>query len=113
MLSERECKLLERLFFVLTRQTRVQAMILNCTKAEARIKKERARKVLILNLDFMPLKRPVKKNMAILGNQTIGIPALLKIPLIRLLHGMARDFLHGGISPFETCPSSDTRCSGS
>ena len=54
---------------------RVQAMISTRTKAEARTKKERARKVLICNLDFQPRKHPVKKDMAIPGNQTIGIPA--------------------------------------
>ena len=44
------------------------------TKAEARIRKEMARKVPILNLDFQPQKHPVKKDLAIPGNQTIGIP---------------------------------------
>ena len=49
-------------------------MISYRTKAEARTKKERARKVLFFYLDFQPLKHPVKKDMAIPGNQTIGIP---------------------------------------
>ena len=84
-----------KVVFVLTHQERVQAMISTRTKAEARTKKERARKVLILNLDRQPREHPVKKDMAILGNQTIGIPALLSIPLVQLLHGMARDILHG------------------
>ena len=81
-------------------------MISTRTKAEARTKKERARKVLILNLDCQRRKHPVKKDMAILGNQAIGIPALLTIPLVQLLHGWH-------ISPFEPCPPSDARCSGS
>ena len=82
--------------FALINRKRLQAMISHRTKAEARIKKERVRKVLILNLDFQPQKQ---KDMAMPGNQTIGIPALLTIPLVRvfveLLHGIARDILHG------------------
>ena len=84
-----------KVVFVRTHQKRVQAMISTRTKAEARTKKERARKVLILNLDVQPRKHLVKKDMAILANRTIGIPALLTIPLVQLLHGMARDILHG------------------
>ena len=70
-------------------------MISTRTKAEARTIKERAKKVLILNFDFQSLKHPVKKNKDIPENQTIGIPAFLAIPLVQLLHGMARDILHG------------------
>ena len=68
------------------------------TKAEARTNKERARKVLILNMDFQ-LRQHYVKNMAIPGDQTIGIPAYLKIPLVELaealLHGTTQDILHG------------------
>ena len=53
----------------------------------------------ILNLDFHLRKHPVKKDMALLGKQTVGIPVLLTIPLdqvfVELLHGIARDILHG------------------
>ena len=61
---------------------KVQAMISTRTKAEARTKKERARKVLIFNLDFQPLQIPLKRDKVIPGNQAIGIPALLTIPLV-------------------------------
>ena len=60
-------KAFRKVVFALTHQKREQAMTPTRTKAEARTKKERARKVLILNLDFQPLKRPVKKDMAFLG----------------------------------------------
>ena len=68
-------KAFKKVVFAFTNQKRVQAMISSRTKAEARTKKERARKVLILNLDFQPRKHPVKKDTAMPGNQTIGIPA--------------------------------------
>ena len=72
---ERRWKLSERWVFALTNQKGVvQPAIIPCTKAEGRIKMERARKVLFLNLDFQPQKQ---KDMAMPGNQTIGIPALL------------------------------------
>ena len=77
----------------LTDQRRVQAVISTRTKARARIKKEKAREVLILNLDFQPRKHLVKKDIAIRGNQKIGFPAYLTIPLVQvfveLLHGVA------------------------
>ena len=52
--------------FALPHQIRVQAMISTRTKAKAKAKtkKKKARKVLILNPDFQPLKHPVKKDMA-------------------------------------------------
>ena len=68
-------KAFRKVVFLHTHQKKVQAMISTRTKAEARTEKERARKVLILNLDCQPLKHPVKKDMAIPGNQTIGFPA--------------------------------------
>ena len=39
------------------------------------IKAEEAREALILNLDFQPRKHPVKKDFAVLGSQTTGLPA--------------------------------------
>ena len=84
-----------KVVFVFTHQKKVQAMISNRTKAEAKTKKEMAKKVLIFNLDFRPLKHPVKKDIAVPGNQTIGIPSQLTIHQLQLLHGMARDILHG------------------
>ena len=64
-----------RVEFALIHYKKVQAVISTRTKAGARIKKERAMKVLILNQDLQPLKHPVKKDVAILGNQTISILA--------------------------------------
>ena len=69
------------------------------TKVEVRIKKERVRKVVILNLDFQLRKHQVKKDIAMSGNWTIGIRASLTIPQAQLLsgplHGVARDILQG------------------
>ena len=77
---------------------RVQEMNSTRTKAGARIKKERVRKLLVLNQGFQP-----KRGMAMLGNQTMGLPALgLTIPQLQLLDG-----------PFELCQPSDARCYGS
>ena len=93
-----EMKAFGRVEFALTHQKRVQEVNSTRTKAEARIKKERVRKLLILNLDFQP-----KRGMAMLGNQTMGLAALgLAIPQLQLLDG-----------PFELCQPSDARCSGS
>ena len=78
----------------LTSQKRVQAMISIRTQAEARTGKDKAKKVLILNMVFQPLKHPKTKEMASPGNQIIGIPDSLTI-LVPLLHGMALDTLHG------------------
>ena len=74
----------------LTNQKRVQAMISNRTKEEAKTIKVRVRNVLILILDFRPLDHQVKKDMAMLGNQTIGLPAIgLTIPQSQLRGGLA------------------------
>ena len=68
------------------------------TKEEAKIRKEKARKVLVLNQDFQNQKHPVKKDLVISGNLTIGIPVQLMLPQVEplkeLLHGMERDILH-------------------
>ena len=54
--------------------------------------------MLVLNQDFQPQKHPVKKDIVISGNLTIGIPVSLMIPQVQpqkeLLHGMERDTLH-------------------
>ena len=83
--------------FALTNQKRVHERISTRTKAEARKKKERVRKVLILNLDIQPRKHKVKKDMVMPGNRTIGLPAIfLTIPQPQLLGGLARELiLHG------------------
>ena len=86
--SRKAMRVFGRVDFALAHQKRVQAMISTRTKAEARTKKERARKVLILNLDFQPLEHPVKKDMAIPGNQAIGISTLLMIPPVQLAEAL-------------------------
>ena len=90
-------KATRKVVLALTYQKRVQARISTRTKAEARTEKERIRKVLILNLDFQLWKHPVKKDMAIPGNRTIGLPAIgLTISQPQLLGGLARELiLHG------------------
>ena len=58
---------------------------------------KRARKVLLVNLDFQPRKHPVKKDMAMPGNQTIGLPASgLTILVLWLLHVLARELILRG-----------------
>ena len=76
-------------------------MISPRTKAEARTKKGRVRKVLFLNLDSQLRKHPVKKDMAMPGNGTIGLLAIgLTIPQRQLLAGLARELiLHGWHQP--------------
>ena len=80
----------------LTTQERMQAVITGGTKVEAWNEKERARKVLVLNLVFQTRKHPAKKEIASPGNQMIGMTILL-IHLLYVvhLHGMARDILPG------------------
>ena len=85
---------------------KVQAMISTRAKAEARTKKERVRKVLIFSPAFQLLKHPVKKKMAIPGNQTIGIPDLLTTPPVQLLDGLVRELvLHGWRQLHGTLPT--------
>ena len=95
MVFRKVMKAFRKVVFALTNQKRGQAMISNRTNAGARTKKEKVKKVLILKLVFQTRKHPVKKDMAIPGNQTIGIPAILTIPQPQLLDGMARDILRG------------------
>ena len=58
-----------------------------------------------------------KREITSPGNQTIGIPALLTIPLALLLsglvHGVARDILHGWRQSPLNLANHPTRCSGS
>ena len=44
---------------------------------------------------FSVSKTQLKWDKAVPGNQTTGIAALLTIPHVRLLNGLARDILHG------------------
>ena len=62
--------------FALTKQIKAQARITPRAKIKARTQKEKGKKELILNLDFQPLKHPMKKDMAMPGNRTTGLPAI-------------------------------------
>ena len=82
-----------KVVFVITNQKTAQARISSRTKAEERTKKERARQVLIPNLDFQLGKHPVKKD----GNRPIGLPTIgVTIPQPQLLGALARELIvHG------------------
>ena len=84
------------------------------SKGKGKDEKKEARKAFILNLDFQPLKHSVKKDTAMPGNQTIGLPAIgLTSPWLQLLCGLARKLiLHGWWQTFEPCHPSDIRGSG-
>ena len=66
-------------------------------KGEERIKKDKANKEPFLNPDCQPQKHPMKKDMAMPGNQTIGLPVTgLKIPGLWMHGGSAQKLmLHG------------------
>ena len=82
---------LRRVVFALTNLTRVQARTFTTTKAEERIKQEKAKKEHFLNPDCQPQKHPMKKDMAAPGNQTIGLPVIeLTIPGLQMLGGSAQ-----------------------
>ena len=54
--------------------------------SKQRTTKRTARKALILNLDFQPLKHPMQKDMATHGNRTTSLPAIaLTSPGLQLL----------------------------
>ena len=90
-----------RVVFALTSQIKAQARMIPRTTAKERTKKGKARKELILNLDCQPLKNPIRKNMAMPGNRTTGLPAVgLTNPGIQLRCGFARKLiLHGWWHP--------------
>ena len=73
----------------------------NLNKGRGKDQKGKGKEGAYLNLnpDFQPLKHPEKKDMAIHGNQTIGLPGELTIPLVKvfveLLHGKTQDIWHG------------------
>ena len=52
-------------------------------KEEARIRREKEKKVPFPDQDLLPRKHLVKKDVAILGNLTIGIPVKLMLPQIQ------------------------------
>ena len=79
-----------RVVFRFTSPTKRQTMTFAKTKAEARIKKEQAKKEHCFNPDCQPQKHPMKKDMAALGNQTISLPVIgLTIPGLQMLGGYA------------------------
>ena len=80
-------------------QKKVHVMTFIRVKEEERNRKEKARKVPILNLDFQHQNRQVKKDMVIPGSDMIGTLILLMIlriqPQKELLRGMVRNTPHG------------------
>ena len=86
-----------RVVFALTSPTKVQARTFTETKAEEKVKKEKAKKEPFLNPDCQPQKHPMKKDMAAPGNQTTGLPVIgLAIPGLQMLGGsVQRLILHG------------------
>ena len=86
-----------RVVFALASPTKVQARTFHKTKADERIKKEKAKKEPILIPDPQPQKHPMKKDMARPGIQTIGLPVIgLTVPGPQMLGGSAqRRMLHG------------------
>ena len=79
-----------RVVFALTSQTKAQARIIHRTKVEERTKEEKAGRELILNPDSQFQKHPMKKDVAIPGNQTIGLPVIgLTIPGPQMQCGFA------------------------
>ena len=86
-----------RVVFARISPTMVQARTFPKTKAEERIKKEKANGELIFNPDPRPQKHQMKKDMARPGNQTIGLPVIgLMIPGLQMLGGSVQClFLHG------------------
>ena len=80
-----------RVGFALTSATKVQARTFIKTKAEEKIKKEKAKKEPILNLDSQPQKHQMKRKMARPGNQTIDLPVIgLTVPGLQMLGGWAQ-----------------------
>ena len=77
-----------RVVFALSSPTKVQARTFTKTKAEERVKKEKAKKEPFLNPDSQPQKHPMRKDMARLGNHTIRLPVIgLMIPGLQMLGG--------------------------
>ena len=68
-------------------------MIFDHTKARARIKKVRAKKVLIHNQDVQPMKIPLKRDKVIPGNQAIGI--LIALTILQRMRGTIQGTLLG------------------
>ena len=68
----------------------------NPHKGKGKVQKK-VRKELLLNLDFQPWKHRVKKELAMPGNQTIGLPASgLTILVVQLLDVFARQLVLRG-----------------
>ena len=96
---------LRRVVFALTIQIKGARL-----RAKGSPKKERARKKLILNPGFQPLKYQKKKDMATPGNLTSGLPVSgLMILGLQLQDGRAREITLLGGTLFESCLPSDTR----
>ena len=87
----------QRCGFALTNQKRVQALISTRTKGRGKDEKEVAGKALSSNLDHQLRKHPVKKDMAMPSNRTLGLPNIgLTILQLQLLGGHARELTRHG-----------------
>ena len=85
---------LRRVVVALTIQIKAQARIIPRTKARESPKTERARKKLILNPDFQPLKHLKKKDIATPRNLMIGLPVSgFMILGLQLQDGKAREII--------------------
>ena len=82
---------LRRVVFALASQIKARAMIKSRTKVKESTQKEKARKKLIFNPDFQPLKHLKEKEKAMLGNLMTGLPVSgLMILGLQLLDGIVR-----------------------
>ena len=91
--SRKAMRAFGRVDFALANQKRVQAVILIHTRARARIKKVRERKVLIHNQDFQLLKIPLKRDKVIPGHQAIDI--LIALTILQRLRDTIQNTLLG------------------
>ena len=103
-----------RVAVALTSQTKVQARMIPRTKGKGKDQQGKGKELLLI-LYSQPQKHPMKKDMAMHGSQTIGLPAPgLTIPGLQMLGGFAqrlKNCMDGGNS-IESCQPSNTRGSG-
>ena len=89
----------------------VQSRIFIHTKARAKTQKEKAREVSIHRQGFSASEKiPLKRDLVLFGNQTIGTQNALTI--LQQVRGTIQDIRLGWRQFLGSCPS-DARCSGS
>ena len=85
---------LRRVVFAFTIHFKAQARIIPTSKARESLKKERARKKLIVNQDCQPLKHLKMKEKITPGNLMTGLPVSgLMILGLQLQDGIAREII--------------------